>query len=134
MLNKKLKKDLIKDITFKTGLSSNVAKKIFNDLVNILIQNIKKGSLVLKNVGSFKIIEKKEVIGVVCISGKLKSYPTKAFATKVLNNHGFTVKSSLTKDCTHLINESGIESAKTQTARDRGVIIISNIKHLIGEN
>ena len=63
MLNKKLKKDLIKDITFKTGLSSNVAKKIFNDLVNILIQNIKKGSLVLKNVGSFKIIEKKERIG-----------------------------------------------------------------------
>ena len=63
MLNKKLKKDLIKDITFKTGLSSNVSKKIFNDLVNILIQNIKKGSLVLKNIGSFKIIEKKERIG-----------------------------------------------------------------------
>ena len=63
MLNKKLKKDLIKDITFNTGLSSNVSKKIFNDLVNILIQNIKKGSLVLKNVGSFKIIEKKETIG-----------------------------------------------------------------------
>ena len=63
MLNKKLKKDLIKDITFNTGLSSNVSKKIFNDLVNILIQNIKKGSLVLKNVGSFKIIEKKERIG-----------------------------------------------------------------------
>jgi len=63
VLNKKLKKDLIKDITFNTGLSSNVSKKIFNDLVNILIQNIKKGSLVLKNVGSFKIIEKKERIG-----------------------------------------------------------------------
>ena len=80
-----------------------------------------------------KISEKKEVIGVVCITGKLKSYPTKAFATKVLNEYGFVVKSSLTKDCTHLINESGIESSKTQTARDRGVIIISNIKHLIGE-
>jgi integration host factor subunit alpha len=63
VLNKKIKKDLIKDITFKTGLSSNVSKKIFNDLVNILIQNIKKGSLVLKNIGSFKIIEKKERIG-----------------------------------------------------------------------
>tara|TARA_X000001036_G_C20009931_1_gene534010 strand:- start:209 stop:499 length:291 start_codon:yes stop_codon:yes gene_type:complete len=63
VLNKKIKKDLIKDITFKTGLSSNVSKKIFNDLVNILIQNIKNGSLVLKNIGSFKIIEKKERIG-----------------------------------------------------------------------
>lgn len=81
-----------------------------------------------------KINKKKEVTGVVCISGKLKSYPTKAHATKVLESYGFVVKSSLTKECTHLINESGIESAKTQTARDRGVIIISNIKHLIGEN
>ena len=81
-----------------------------------------------------KISKKKEVTGVVCITGKLKSYPTKAHAQAVLENYGFVVKSSLTKDCTHLVNESGIESAKTQTARDRGVLIISNIKHLIGEN
>ncbi len=77
-----------------------------------------------------KINEKKAVTGVVCITGKLKSYPTKAFAEKVLNQYGYVVKSSLTKDCTHLINESGIESAKTQTARDRGVIIITNVKQL----
>ena len=63
MLNKKIKKDLIKDITLKSGLSSNVSKKIFNDLVNILILNIKKGSLILKNVGSFKVVEKKKRIG-----------------------------------------------------------------------
>ena len=80
-----------------------------------------------------KIVEKKEVIGVVCITGKLKSYPTKAHAQKVLESKGFVVKSSLTKDCTHLINESGIESAKTQTARDRGVIIINNIVKFLGE-
>ena len=55
-------------------------------------------------------------------------------AEKVLNQYGFVVKSSLTKDCTHLINESGIESAKTQTARDRGVIIITNVKQLLEEN
>ena len=81
-----------------------------------------------------KIKEKKEVTGVVCISGKLKSYPTKAHATLVLEKYGFVVKSSLTKDCTHLINESGIESAKTKTARDRGVVIITNLKKLIEEN
>ena len=81
-----------------------------------------------------KIKEKKEVTGVVCISGKLKSYPTKAHATLVLEKSGYVVKSSLTKDCTHLINESGIESAKTKTARDRGVVIITNLKKLIKEN
>ena len=81
-----------------------------------------------------KIKEKKEVTGVVCISGKLKSYPTKAHATLVLEKSGYVVKSSLTKDCTHLINESGLESAKTKTARDRGVVIITNLKKLIKEN
>jgi len=80
------------------------------------------------------ISKKKEVNGVVCISGKLKSYPTKAHAEKVLNQFGYIVKTSLTKEVSILVNESGIESAKTQTARDRGVIIISNIKHLIEEN
>jgi len=76
-------------------------------------------------------IDKREVIGTVCISGRLKSFPSKAHATQVLENNGYTVKTSLTKDCTHLINESGIESAKTQTARERGVIIINNIKNLL---
>ena len=79
-------------------------------------------------------VERKPTIGVVCITGKLKTYPTKAHAQEVLNRYGYVVKSSLTKDCTHLVNESGIESAKTQTARERGVLIINNVKELIEEN
>ena len=82
---------------------------------------------------SYSAVEVKEVKGTVCISGKLKTYASKAHAQQVLENYGFIVKSSLTKDCTHLINESGIESAKTKTARDRGVEIITNMKLLIGE-
>lgn len=79
---------------------------------------------------SSEIIEETEIKGVVCISGKLKSYPTKAHAQKVLESYGYIVKSSLTKDCTYLVNESGVESAKTQTARSRGVKVIENIKDL----
>lgn len=71
--------------------------------------------------------------GVVCISGKLKSYKTKADATAFLLELGYTVKDSLTKDVTILINESGIESTKTQKARESGVRIINNINELIGE-
>ena len=64
MLNKNLtKNDLIKNISLKTGLSYNVSKKIFNDLIYILIHNIKNQSLILKNIGTFKIIHKKERIG-----------------------------------------------------------------------
>ena len=78
-------------------------------------------------------VVKRETVGTVCISGRLNSYPTKARAAEVLEQHGYAVKNSLTKDCTHLINESGIESAKTQTARERGVIIITNLANLLGE-
>lgn len=70
---------------------------------------------------------------VVCISGKLKSFKTKAEAAEVLNSRGYTVKSSLTKDVTILVNESGVESAKTVKAANDGVRIVNNINELIGE-
>jgi NAD-dependent DNA ligase len=71
-----------------------------------------------------------ETKGIVCITGKLKSYRTKAAAKQVLEKKGYLVKNSLTKDVTILVNESGIESAKTQAALDRGVQIITNLKQL----
>jgi hypothetical protein len=39
----------------------------------------------------------------------------------------------LTKDVTILVNESGVESAKTKKARDAGVQIITNLLDFIGE-
>ena len=71
--------------------------------------------------------------GVVCITGKLSSYRTKAEATKVLNELGYEVKSTVTKDVTILVNESGIESAKVKKARASGVTIITKLSDLIGE-
>jgi DNA ligase (NAD+) len=69
--------------------------------------------------------------GTVCITGKLKSYPTKAAAEQVLLKNGYSVKSSLTKDVTILVNESGIESAKTKKAEQMGITINQNVKELI---
>jgi len=69
----------------------------------------------------------------VCISGRLKSYKTKAEATKVLEKLGYIVKSSLTKDVTILVNEGGVESAKTKTAAQRGITIVTNLLEFIGE-
>ena len=64
MSNKKLKKeDLIKIIKSKIGYSSNFSKKIINDLIDIIIHEIKGGNCIIKNVGSFKIIHKKERMG-----------------------------------------------------------------------
>ena len=72
--------------------------------------------------------------GFVCISGRLKSFKTKADAETALNDAGYEVKSSMTKQVTHLINESGQESAKTKQARNAGVTIVTNLKEFLGEN
>jgi len=76
----------------------------------------------------------KDIAGIVCISGKLKSFKTKAEATKVLEQHGYTVKSSVTKDVTVLVNEIGIESQKTIKARNDGLLIVENLLEFLGEN
>ena len=82
----------------------------------------------------FKMSAKSSAVatkGVVCISGKLKSFKTKADATQALNDAGFEVKSSLTKLVTILVNESGVESAKTKQARDAGVTIVTNLSEFL---
>ena len=57
------KEDIIKNLSFSTGFSLNYSKKIINDLVEILIKNIQSGNFNLKNIGTFKIIYKRERIG-----------------------------------------------------------------------
>ena len=57
------KEHLIKSLSKKTGYSINFSKKIINDLINIIIAITKDGNLTLKNLGSFKIIHKKERVG-----------------------------------------------------------------------
>lgn len=73
-------------------------------------------------------------MGIVCITGKLSSVKTKAEAERLLVEAGYTTKSSLTKDVTILLNESGLESAKTKKARDAGISIVTNLNNLIGVN
>ena len=64
MHSNNLKKiDIVKNVSLKTGFSINLSKKIIDDLIKILIQNLKEDGLNLKNMGSFRLIHKKERIG-----------------------------------------------------------------------
>jgi DNA ligase (NAD+) len=69
--------------------------------------------------------------GTVCISGRLKSFKSKADATNALNTAGYEVKSSLTKQVGFLINEGGTESAKTRQARTTGVTIVTDLRSFL---
>lgn len=75
----------------------------------------------------------KEKRGTVCISGKLNSYKTKAEATAALKSYGYEVKSSITSEVSILINESGVDSAKTKQAQKKGLKIVTNLNTFLGE-
>lgn len=85
------------------------------------------------NFKSSETLRVTNIKGTVCITGKLFTYKTKNTAKKILIEHGYVVKDSVTKDVTHLINESGIESTKVIKARSYGITILTNINDLIGE-
>ncbi len=123
--------DTVHDINPGTCASAGLGPKATDNLLSYLSEN---GIDLLDHPFSFKF-EKPQVVlaqkGVVCISGKLKSYKTKAEASEILQQNGYAIKASLTRDVTILVNESGIESAKTQKARDAGIQIITNLQQFL---
>ena len=55
--------EISKILSQRTGLSLLYSKKILNDLIQIIIKQVKNNNLILKNIGTFKIISKNERIG-----------------------------------------------------------------------
>ena len=52
-----------KNISDKTGFPVSFSKKIVDDLLIIFIEMIKNNDLVLKNIGTFRLLKKNERIG-----------------------------------------------------------------------
>jgi len=127
--------DIDEDICKEAGLGPKATDNLLDWLIEDFTNGYDRLPLLWKQLTHIEVVDStnKEV---VCISGKLKSYSTKAIAKTLLEKNGYIVKSGLTKDVTILINESGIESAKTRTAQDKGITIITNLKDLlkIGQN
>ena len=90
------KENLTENLHKKTGFSLNYSKKLINDLIDVIIDNTKNGNLNLKNLGSFKIVEKKERMGrnpktkeVFLISSRksISFTPSKKIIDKLNNLH-----------------------------------------------
>ena len=61
MSKKNITKIIIaKNLSLKTGFSISFSKKLIDDLILCITESIKKEKLNLKNLGTFKIINKKE--------------------------------------------------------------------------
>ena len=125
--------EITPEICIEAGLGPKAASNLYDWLVGTFIDhgyNELPFSFTCKKQAKVSLDDTK---GTVCISGKLKSYPTKAAAQKVLEENGYVVKTSITKDVTILFNESGIASSKTKQANEKGITIIENIKAFIEE-
>ena len=52
-------------------------------------------------------------LGLVCITGRLKSFKTKKEASNKLELAGYSVSKNLTMECDYLINETNVKSSKS---------------------
>lgn len=124
----------IESITESSCKEAGLGPKATESLLTWLIDNdwylFLPQDLIFENTNS----EPEAVRGVVCITGKLTSFKTKSEAQVELERLGYIVKSSMTKEVTILVNESGKETAKTQKAREAGVLVVENLKEYITEN
>ena len=60
--NNLTKIDIAKELSKKTGYSLELSKILINNLLIVLISAIKKNKLNLKNIGTFRLINKSERI------------------------------------------------------------------------
>ena len=86
------KKDISKKLSLKTGFSINLSKKLTNELIQIINSNIKLNHLVLKNLGTFKLLTKKERMGrnpktkqkfLICARKSISFIPSKNLIKKI---------------------------------------------------
>lgn len=71
--------------------------------------------------------------GKVCITGKLKDFSNRTKAKEYLENHGYTVTSTVSSATDYLVCEDGSNSSKSKKAESLGIPIVS-IANLIEEN
>lgn len=125
--------DSIYDINDDTCRRAGLGPKCTENLLDWIETDFPLVSDLPLNFSFSKVSAPVEIAGVVCISGKLKTCSTKAMAKHALEIEGYKVVDNLTKEVTILVNESGVESAKTKKARDSGIRIVTNLNDLIGE-
>jgi len=124
----------IDDITEEQCKQAGLGEKVTNNLIFWLETDFQEMKEFLPF--SFTVDNKPvaNAIGeVVCITGKLASFKTKAEATKALENEGFKVTDSVTKQTNYLVDEDNKGSSKRIKADQLGITIIKNLLHFLNE-
>ena len=144
MRNRKLRKDT--DITktvinAKPELIEKIPRQYIGDINLFILSKAteKNPEDIKKYVG--------ECRGIVCITGKLKSFKTKKEATQALELQGFAVSKNLTIECDYLISEGNVLTTKLIKVLDdkkakysvwgnpyRNIVIIKNLERFLKDS
>jgi len=124
----------ISEIDVKTCKEAGLGPKVTDNLLNWYNTQYINGYEFLPFSWEAEIQNTEDEKGVVVISGKLKTFPTKAVAKALLQKEGYVVKENLSKGTDFLVNESGIASSKTKKATEMGITVITDINELIGDS
>lgn len=71
---------------------------------------------------------------IICITGKLSSFKTKAEAYKILTEHGFNISETVSKSVSYLVDEEDNNSSKRKKADQLGIKIITNLETFLREH
>jgi DNA ligase (NAD+) len=123
----------INDINLETCKKAGLGDKVTDNLLTWLEIEFQE----MKEFLPFSFRSEMPVINttgkLVCITGKLSSYKTKAEAYKELMDHGFRVTESVTKTTDYLVDEEDKSSTKRKKAEQLGIQIITNLNTFLRE-
>lgn len=126
----------IDDITAETCKQAGLGEKVSHNLLEWLKTDFEE----LRQFLPFSFRSTKSTSSVntsgktVCITGKLKTFKTKAEAYNVLECAGYKVVESVTKSTDFLVDEENKNSSKRKKAEELNITIISNLESFIKEN
>ena len=131
--------DTVNDITYEICKAAGIGEKAADNLINFLqtdLQEIRSLLPFTFRIHSTKAKKPKTANNglVVCITGKLQSYKTKAAAKEALELLGYTVKGSVTRNTNYLVDEGDVGSNKRTQAGIYSIPIITNLATFIKEN
>jgi len=124
----------VEDINTELCRKAGLGEKVTNNLISWLETDFQEMKEFLPF--SFTVDNKPvaNAIGeVVCITGKLTSFKTKAEAAKALEQAGFKVTESVTKQTNYLVDEDNKGSTKRIKADELGITIIENLSQFLNE-
>ena len=124
----------ISEIDVKTCKEAGLGPKVTDNLLNWYNTQYINGYEFLPFNWEAEVQNTKDEIGTVVITGKLKTFPTKAVAKALLQKKGYVVKENFSRTIDFLVNESGIASSKTKKAEELEITIITDINELIGDS